>query len=249
MKQVLLYCMAFCLLIGCSKHHDKPAAPGNDPDPAPAKPLRIKSINGNTFNYDSLGRLIRSFYSNSITARTEYTYTRDSMIGRDYDRQGNLHGGSQVFYFGSDGLATREKYIIDNSITPLILTFTYNSQHQLIGQIVGEEGKAPTTRSTYYYSKGNMDSSKTYSIPDNTLLSYERFEYYTDKPNLLSNEHNGISFVGVGNANLAKKEVRVNSGATTTTEYTYEFDSGQRPAKSHTNVDGASWTDLTYTWF
>ena len=247
-KQLLLCCVALCLLISCSKYNDKPADP-NDPDPAPSAHPRIKSINGNTYAYDSLGRLVRSFYSNSLTARTEYTYTKDSLVGNDFDLQGNRVGSAAVYYLGSDGLATSEKYIIGPSIAPIVLSFKYNGDRQLIEQTVGEEGKAPTNRTVYYYSKGNLDSSKAISIPDNKVLQVERFEYYTDQPNLLNNESNGIAFVGIGSANLVKKEVQVNTGATTNIELTYEFDTQKRPVRRHITIDGTPWTDLTYTWF
>jgi hypothetical protein len=248
MKQLLLYCAALCLLTSCSKHNDKPADP-NDPDPKPSIHLRIKSINGNTYAYDSLGRLVKSFYSNSLTARTEYTYTKDSLVGSDFDLQGNRVGSAAVYYLGSDGLATSEKYIIDPSIAPIILSFTYNADRRIVDQTVGEKGKTPTNHTLYFYSKGNLDSSKAISIPDNKVLQVERFEYYTDQPNLLNNESNGVAFIGVGSTNLVKKEVRVNDGATTTIEYTYEFDTQKRPVKRHITIDGAPWTDLTYTWF
>jgi hypothetical protein len=247
MKQLLLCCVALHLLISCGKHNDKPADP-NDPDPAPSAHTRIKSINGNTYAYDSLGRLIRSSYSNSLTARTEYTYTKDSVTGNDFDLQGHHVGSTAVFYLGSDGLATSEKYVIDPSIAPIVLSFKYNGDRQLMEQTVGEEGKTPTNRTVFYYSKGNLDSSKAISIPDNKLLQVERFEYYTDQPNLLDNGSNGISFVGVGSANLVKKEVRVNTTATSIIEYTYEFDTQKRPVKRHVTIDGAPWIDLAYTW-
>lgn len=251
MKQVLLCSVVFCLLISCHKQYDKPPGPGNDPDPAPGTPLRIKSINSNTFKYDSLGRLIQTFYGNSITARTDYSYAKDSMVGRDYDLQGNPHGGSQVYYFRTDGFATKQKYIIDSTITPLIFSFTYNADRQLAEQLIGPEGAAPTSRDVYYYSKGNMDSSKEYSLPDNRLLVTIRYEYYPDKPNFLSTEHNGIGFVGVGSANLKKKEIHTDTGigTVTTKEYTYEFDADQRPVKLHAFVDGEPWFDLAYSWF
>jgi len=247
MKQLLLYGAALCLLISCGKHNDKPAGP-NDPDPSPAR-LRIKSINGNTYGYDSLGRLVRSSYSNSLTVRTEYTYTKDSVIGSDYNLQGDRVGSGTVYYLGGDGLATSGKYIFNPSIAPILLSFKYNGDRQLIEQAVGEDGKDPANHTLYYYSKGNLDSAKTISIPDNRLLQLERYEYYTDQPNLLNNESNGIAFVGAGSANLVKKEVQVNTGATTTIEYTYEFDTQKRPVKRHITVDGAPWADLTYTWF
>jgi len=248
MKQRLLCIVALCLLISCGKYNDKPPGP-NDPDPAPSAHPRIKSINGNTYAYDSLGRLIRSYYSNSLTARTEYSYTRDSVIGRDFDLQDHPISSATIFYLRNDGLAAHEKYIIDASTAPIVLSFKFNGDRQLIEQTAGEEGKAPTNHTIYYYSKGDLDSSKTFSLNNNTLLQSEHYEYYTDRPNLLSNESNGVAFIGAGSANLLKKEVQVNAGATSIIEYTYEFDAQKRPVKRHMIVDGAPWADLTYTWF
>jgi hypothetical protein len=248
MKQLLLCIAALCLLISCGKHNDKPAAP-NDPDPAPSPHPRIKSINGNTYAYDSLGRLIRSYYSNSTTARTEYTYTKDSIIGRDFDLQDHPVTSATIFYLRSDGLAIGEKYIIEASLPAILLFFNYDADGHLVDQVSGEEGQPFSSRRTSYYSHGNLDSVKTFYIPDNKQVQYEQFEYYTDQPNLLDNGSNGIRFVGVGSANLVKKEIRVNNGVTSTIEYTYEFDAQKRPVKRHMTVDGAPWTDLTYTWF
>src|SRR4051812_19759484 len=101
MKWLLLYSLFFVLLLSCSKHHDKP---GDDKDPAPDR-IRLRSLNGNTFTYDDQGRMTRASYSNSIVAYTAYTYTKDSVAGIDFDRQGNPHaGGGVIFYLGANGL-------------------------------------------------------------------------------------------------------------------------------------------------
>lgn len=235
------------LLLSCSKHHDKP---GNDPDPEPGK-IRMKSLNGNTFTYDGQGRLTRASYSNSIVAYTTYVYTEDSVVGIDFDRQGNPHaGGGVIFYLGANGLATREKFIIDNSVPAIILDFTYNADRQLIEEVVGRDGEAPESRVVMYYSKGNMDSSRSFSLETGELVRTIRYEYYTDKPNLLSSEHGGISYVGVGNVNLEKRDVQIIPGIPDIlTEYGYEFDDRRRPSIRHTRVDGMLFNDQTYTWY
>jgi hypothetical protein len=249
MKQVFLPVVFFCLLSGCGKHNDKPDNPGAQPGSIPPINVRIKSINNNTYSYDSLGRLSQAFYSNSVVARTDYTYTKTVVTGTDFDRQGKVHPGSVVYTIGPDGLATQEKYIFDPGAPALVLGFTFNADRQLVEQIAGDEGQAPTMRTVYYYRQFNLDSLKTYSLPDNKLVSYERFEYYTDKYNTIGFESNGVSFLGAGSANLLKKDIRVDYPTTTVTEYTYQFDDRNRTIQSHKVVDGASVSDLAYTYF
>jgi hypothetical protein len=249
MKQVFLPVVFVCLLSGCGKHNDRPGDPGTQPGPIPPINVRIKSINNNTYSYDSLGRLTQAFYSNSIVARTDYTYTKTAVTGTDFDREGKVHPGNVVYTMGPDGLATQEKYIFDPGAPALLLGFTFNSDRQLVEQTAGNEGEAPDMRTVYYYSQFNLDSLKTYSLPDNKLVSYERFEYYKDKFNTLGFESNGVSFLGAGSAHLVKKEVRVNYAATTVIEYTYEFDAQNRAVKSHHIVDGAPFSDQTIAYY
>jgi YD repeat-containing protein len=239
------------LLAGCGKHNDHPGNPGNgggQPDPS----VRIKSTNNTTYTYDGQGRLARATYTNSLTARTDYTYFRDSVVATDFNLQGNPHGGGVTFYLSDDGLMRNARYTIDSTIPPLILKLTYNADRQFVEQTVTEEGKDPDLRTIRYYSKGNIDSAKTFTIPGNVVAEVERFDYYTDRHNYLSNEHNGISFTGVSSVNLVKKEVQEYPGSNVGTRvlvYTYEFDEKGRPVMRHTTLDGVPQPDLSYTWY
>ena len=249
MKQVLLFAFIFCVLFSCGKHNDKPGNPGNTPDPAPTGNLRIKSSSGFTYAYDSLGRLTKSFYSNSFPARTEYRYTETTVTGTDFGTNGTSFGERIIYTIGANGLATSEKYIVSGGSAPIITAYTYNTDRQLVEEIANEEGKAPVSRTINYFNKGNRDSIKSFSISNGKLLSYIRFEYYTDKPNLLGYENNGISYLGASSVNLLKKYVSIGLGDTTVTEFTYEFDAQKRPAKSHMLQNGAPFSDVIYTYF
>jgi len=246
-----IYSLLIFLLAACRKHHDRPADPGNgggQPDPS----VRIKSLNNTTYAYDNQGRLIRATYSNSITARTDYTYTRDSVVGTDYNLQGVPHGGGVTYYLSNDGLARNVRYIIDSTIPPLILNLTYNADRQLEQQTVHEEGEAPDLLTIRYYSKGNLDSVKSFDVLDNKVAEIQRSDYYTDRHNYLSSEHNGVSMIGVSSVNLVKKETQEFPGSGVSTRvliYTYEFDERGRPVTRHMLLDGVPQPDLSYTWY
>lgn len=248
MQRIYAIGLLICLLAACRKQHDEPTRPGNGRGDKPDSSMRIKSINNNKYAYDNRGRVVRVTYSNSLTARTDYTYTKDSVSGMDFDMMGQPHGGSVAYYLGNDGLAVRVRYVIDVSVPPLIFNFTY-SAGQLTEQTIAEGGKAPNLRTVRYYSNGNLDSIRSFTIPGNVLVEVDRYEYYTDRPNWLGNEYNGISFLGKSSANLMKKEVWESTGTTMVTEYTYEFDDKGLPVKRHTIVDGSPGGDLTYTWY
>lgn len=247
MKRLFLYNLCFMLLLSCGKHHDKP---GGDPDPAPENIL-LKSLNGNTFTYDAQGRLIKETFSNSVVAYTTYTYTKDSVVGKDFDRQGLPHaGGGVIFYLGADGLATREKFIFDDSAPAFIIDFSYNAGKQLVQEIIREEGEEPASKILMYYSGGNMDSTRSISLKTGDTLRTVYYYYYTDKPNLLSTQHNGISYVGVGSVNLEMKDLQIIPGTPNIlTEYGYEFDAKGRPVVRHARVDGVPFNDQTFTWY
>lgn len=252
MQRVYLLVLLVCLLAGCRKHNDHPDGPGDGQGQQPDPSVRIKSTNNNTYAYDSQGRLIRAVYGNSIVARTDYMYNRDSVSGRDVDLQGNFHGGSVTYYLRNDGLADSIRYIIDSTAPLLIIKLTYNADRQLVEQTVHEEGEAPDLRTAYYYSKGNQDSAVIYTIPGNQLAEVVRFDYYTDRSNYLSSEHNGISFVGVSSVNLPRKEIQEYPGSAygaRVITYTYEFDEKGRPVQRHTALDGVPQPDLSYMWY
>jgi len=243
MKRLLLYPLTFLLLLSCRKNHDKP-----DPE---HERVRLKSINFNTFEYDDQGRLTRDNVSNSIVAYTTYTYSKDSVVGTDFDRQGNPHaGGGVIFYLGANGLATREKFIFDNTTPAFVIDFTYNADKQLTQEIIREEGEEPESKIMMFYSHGNMDSSRSVSLKTGELLRTVYYHYYTDQANLLDTEHNGISYLGKGNANLEKSNIQVIPGINNIlTESGYEFDDKGRPSARHTRVDGVAFNDQTFTWF
>jgi len=250
MRRIYVCGLLIFLLAACGKHNDHPTNPGNGGGQQPDPSVRIKSTNNNTYTYDGQGRLTRVTYGNSITVRTDYTYTEDSVVGTDFNLQGNPHGGGVTYYLGNDGLTRNVRYIIDSTIPPLILQLTYNADRQLERQTVNEEGKAPDLLSIRYYSKGNLDSVKAIDILDNEVEEVVRFDYYTDKHNYLSNEHNGISFTGVSSVNLVKKEAQEFPGSSTRVIiYTYEFDEKGRPVARHMTLDGVPQPDLSYTWY
>ena len=251
MKQVCIVALAFCLLLSCRKDHGKP---GEGHNPPPAAKIRIKTItsNGitNTYVYDSLDRLLRSNYGNGQIALTDYTYTDTTVADTNSWRDGSREAVQmELFRVGANGLATSEKYVVGPTVPSIIYTFTYNSAKQLVEQTVGEEGTPPVSRTVYFYSNGNMDSCKIYNLLTNQQDGGSYFEYYTDQQNTLGNENNGISWLGVGNANLVKKEIEVEDGATIVNEYTYEFDGQKRAVKSHQTKDGTPFVDKTYTYY
>jgi len=250
MQRTFVISLLICLLAAssCRKQHGQPDPPGNG-GRKPDSSARIRSINNNMYAYDGEGRVARITYSNSIAARTDYSYSPDSVFARDFDMQGHPHGGRVTYYLRNDGLADRIFYLIDSSVSPLIITLAYNTDRQLTEEIVADEGGTAFLRVVWHYSKGNADSVLTYSLPGNVLSGVERVEYYADQPNWLGNEHNGISFLGAGNANLEKKRVSTNTGSPSVTEYTYQFDDAQRPVVKHTTVDGSAMPDLAFTWY
>jgi len=239
--------MAICLIAACSKHHDDP---GGERVPPRDKVTRIKTLGGNTFTYDSLGRLIRADYSNSVTARTDYKYTKDSVVQQDFDRQGNpQQSGRVIYYLGNDTLVHTMRYFLSPAVPALYFTLTYDTEKRLTEQLVGDDGSAPTSRVVNYYSAGNLDSSRLSSVASGLIAETDRYEYYTDRPNLLGEEYNGIAFGGAGSANLIKKRTMISPQADTTViEYTYEFDADKRPVRQKSSLNGQPWGDLAISW-
>ena len=166
----------------------------------------------------------------------------------DFDAQGNPEGSEIIYYLGNDSLAHRVRYILAPTVPFLFFNFTYDADKRLTEEIVGDEGSPPDSHIINYFSRGNLDSSQLISVQTGHVVELMRYEYYTDKPNWLSDAYNGISYTGVGSANLLKKEVRMQTGDTAVMEYTYEFDADNRPVKRHAMLNGAPWFDLDYTW-
>jgi hypothetical protein len=247
MKRLTICCTFFCLLAACSKHHDKPGDGSQGPNHNTV--IRLKTSGANTYNYDSLGRLARITYSNSIDGRTDYTYAKDSIIEKDFDQQGNRQGPILIYYLDSDTLTSHIRYILDPSVPPLFFNLTYDTKKRLIEEIAGDEGSSPDAHVFHYYSNGNEDSSQLFSAQTGRLAKLTKYEYYADKPNWLDPVYNGVSYLGTGNANLLKKIVEMQPEDTTIIEYTYEFDANHRPAKRHALLNGAPWgPDIDYTW-
>ncbi|MBS1661267.1 MAG: hypothetical protein JST68_09475 [Bacteroidetes bacterium] len=246
MKQNI-YVLASILFIisGCRRHVDPP---GGDHGPTPDSKLRLNSTSEFMYVYDSQGRLSKSLYSNSLPAGMEYVYTDKTITGKDVGTDGKPYFDRIVYTLGSNGLAVSDKYVLGDNSTAQITNYTYNTDRQLVEEIAGEEGKAPVSRTVYYYNKGNRDSLKTFSLKDGKLLTFIRFEYYTDKPAVLTYENNGITYLGASNANLLKKYVQINPGDTTTMDISYVLDAQNRPVKGHFVQNGLALSDEIYTY-
>lgn len=244
MKKLFAMLVFGLLQLSCRKHTDKPG------DPAPPKLLRIKTINTNTFSYDNLGRITKAIYGNGIPYSTVYTYSKTAVKTADFYQDGSpRQSGTSIFTLASDGLATSDHYFLDPSAPFLVVSFTYNSIRQLMEETGADESGSASWRTVYYYSNGNMDSLKTYSPTTGMLLTREYFEYYVDTKNTLTNEFNGISFLGAGNVNLLKKHTRVDSNTgSVDDEYMYEFDDQMRAVRSVHTSNGAVIGDLHYTY-
>jgi len=245
MKRLTIGCTFLCLLAACGKHHDKPG----DGGPNHGTVIRLKTAGANTYTYDNLGRLFRIAYSNSVTARTDYTITKDSVVEKSFDQQGNPQGPFTIYYLNHDTLSTRGRYIINVAVPALAFNLTYDADRRLVDEIVGDEGGPPESHVVNYYNNGNEDSSKLFSATTGELAELTTYEYYTDKPNWLDQAYNGISYFGKGSVNLLKKIVEMQPADTTVIEYTYEFDPDNKPIKRHALLNGAPWgADIDYTW-
>jgi hypothetical protein len=239
--------MVLCLMAACSKHHDKPVDGGHGPYHGPV--IRLKTAGANAHTYDSLGRLIRTDFSASVTGRSEFTYNRDSVVEKDYDQQGRRQGPIIIYYLNSDTLATKARYILDPSVPALFFNITYDADRRLIEELAGDEGSPADTHVVNYYSNGNVDSTKLFSVSTGRLVETTRFEYYTDKHNWLNDVYNGISYLGAGSANLLKRQTDIQTNDTSVIEYTYAFDADSRPIRRHATFNGEVWgPDIDYTW-
>lgn len=244
MKQIYVLAAILFLITGCRRHVDRPG--GHEPNPA--SKVRITSSGGFTYTYDSKGRLFQSFYPNSSQARIEYTYTDKTVTGTEFGEDGRSFGPRIIYTLGDNGLASSDKFFLAGHSDSTITSYAYNTDRQLVEELAAEGDKAPVSRTIHYFSKGNEDSLKSFSLSNGKLLKYMRFGYYTDKPNSLSYENSGISYLGASNANLLKSYFRIELGDTTTTDITYEFDAQKRPSKSHIIEDGRPLSDVLYTF-
>ncbi|HVU57103.1 MAG TPA: hypothetical protein VHD83_18705 [Puia sp.] len=245
MQKLTICCLFLSLLAACSKHHDKPGDPGGGPH---GTVIRLKTAGANTYTYDSLGRLFRINFSNSVTGRSEYAYTKDSVVENDFDQQGNRQGPILIYYLNNDTLTSHIRYILAPTAPALFFRLTYDADKRLTEEIAGNEGSAPDSRVVNYYSHGNEDSSLLFSAQTGQLVETTRYEYYTDKSNWLDPVYNGISYLGTGSMNLLKKITELQTGDTTVIEYTYEFDADNKPIKRHATLNGDPWGDIDYTW-
>jgi len=250
MKRLTTCCTVICLLAACSKHHDKPGDGGQGGKDSTV--IRLKTAGANTYTYDSLARLARITYGNSVTGRTDYTYTKDSVLEKSFDQQGNPQGPYTIYYLNSDAISTHGRYIINPNATDipaLFFNLTYDADRRLVEEFIGDEGSAPESHVVNYYNNGNEDSSKLFSAQTGLLAELTRYEYFTDKSNWLDPVYNGVSYIGKGNASLLKKIVEMQTGDTTVIEYTYEFDADNKPIKRQAFLNGAPWgAAIDYTW-
>jgi len=211
--------------------------------------IRLKTAGANTYIYDSLGRLVRTTFSNSVTGRADYTYTKDSIVENDFDQQGQRQGPILINFLNSDTLTSHIRYILDASVPALFFNLTYDSEKRLVDEIAGDEGSPPDSHVVNYFSNGNEDSSRLLSVETGQLVELTTYQYYTDKPNWLDPVYNGMSYFGKGSVNLLKKMVEMQPGDTTVIEYTYEFDADNKPLKRQAFLNGAPWgAAIDYTW-
>jgi len=228
-KKIVMKTIYLILLIGvfvaCNKSNDNLT----QAQPPTSLTRIVKQTSGadiSTFSYDASGKALKK--ENSNGSRKEYEYAGGKVMRKYYNTSG-------VYQYTITEELNAEGFSIHNtrSDQPWENVYEYNTDKTMAKQI---SKSSSTIVNDYFWSNGNLDSVRSSS--QNGVWQYTTiFTYYTDKPNLLSDDIYGEQYWGKNSKNLLKTEVNMfpNGSFSNMWTYTYEFDNQGRIIKQTTS--------------
>lgn len=246
MKKILntqiLLAMVTILLAGTACTKDKEKLPPG----IPAEGYKIKTLDYGTgmrtHFYDASGRLVNVTRSDGSSNTSSYgpnSVTTQSLLPNGtLAQQDNLvldASGLMISGTNSNNL-------------PLVTTYFYNSDKQVIKQVNTESGVI-TRQRFYTYSNGNM---VTDSVADGSGWYTYKYEYYTDIISTIENANYGSEYLGKGNKNVLKKMTyEVSSGGTPVVRNydVPERDALHRITKTTYTISGGAPVVYKYTYY
>ena len=244
-----LFLLVATMLFGCRKDE-------------PLVPLRLVQTetfsNGDhaTYEYNSEGKLSKKTENvgsafgvlNTYDITSTYSYTHDTIkvakVSLGFD--GSSHTTSknyEIHILNSQGYISKSTYSIQGSSFSTICTYEYDKDGNLTKEIQTLGPDTYITTNTYF--SGNMISTiSNYG----SLVNNCTYEYYTDKINLLNQDHYGFNYMGKDNKNLIKTGNLVLSNNTHYNfSYQYEFDQyGYVSKKTTVSNSNTEWVSYTY---
>ncbi len=209
MKNTLLFsCTVLIVAItGCNKH-----------DNSEARIKKMTSSRGfsTEYFYNTDGSI--SYFVNSDGAKTSYKFSGNTIAEQMNDSTRGMFVKSTI-YLGGNGWV--DSTTAQNEGNNYKTTYV----HDAAGLIVESQNFAVgsmTDVSKYVVKDGNQ-ISLTVSDSTNRPLVNRYFDYYTDKPNVISYSNHGMKFLGTDSKNLVKKIVQVRPTGDTSIAVTFKY--------------------------
>ncbi len=228
MKKLILSAAVLAMVfVGCKKEETKPSDSSTSSSSSSSTPKISKET---TYSYND-----------SIITDTSITlYTYDSK-GRLVSRINDYYSITYS-YVSANLISTTVSEKSNGSVPNYTLNYLLDSKGKAIKSYqVGKIDTIQINYSTDGYSLGSSSSNSQFEVVGENIVksNYFNYEYYLDKINVLSNANRGIYFMGKDSKNLVKSQKWVAVGSnpmSSTTQYTYEFDSKNRVIKSTRNT-------------
>jgi hypothetical protein len=175
-----------------------------------------------SYTYDAQGRQLTC--DNSDGLKRKYDYPIGSIKESVYK-----NGTLEYFYkndLNADGLCIKETKSNEPAYEQ---QYEYNPD-KMMSKIITKKNGAAIQQIDFFYSNGNCDSIRLISNGQYSLTIVK--EYYTDKPNVFSNEIFGNNHYGKSSRNMLRSETYIYPGSSgSCTNFSYEYDSQGRVAK------------------
>lgn len=202
---------------------------------APRIKTEITSVGSNSmqidYTYDNKGRATRMDYSSGYYITVEWS--PDKCIRRTFIQGSDTEQSSVTYNLDASGKATSSSTQGSSS------SYEYDEDGYLVK--LSSSGQGMSVSTTYVISGGNTVSYSS------TNGSSTTSEYFTERKNTIGSQNKGLEIDGRQNKNLLKKFVVKQSIMDVSTDYTYEFDAGDRVTKmSHRNSAGETVVSYTY---
>lgn len=236
---LLLLVFSITLLCSCNKNKNDQPQPPNPPGSTTRVKTASSASGYYTYTYDAQGRLTSSLYSDN--SKVDFAYSQNAIAVTAYNPDGSLdYTGTREL--NAAGLVTKQTYSNSPGSTYLI---EYNADKTVAKTISNSGGDVIVQ--DYLYTNGSLDSIR---YTKNSEWQYtSRYSYFTDKPDLLSNEVFGEMYDGSTGKYLVKSELtKFNDGGENTWNYTYEFDAQGRVTKRSAQKDQSIQVRL-YTYY
>jgi hypothetical protein len=236
MKKIIGVIFVTLSVVACKKDNDTEVIPVND---APKYKIVDFKSKPETYSSDQYGRQVKVIAFDG--SRVETAYSKGKVTRTEYDASGVVYR-TIVSELNADGLMAKTWFKDDPGVYT-VYEYTADNRYRLVTSV----NALGTTVTTYHYSNGNLDSTRS-SLNGAWYLT-NVYEYYHDQPCVQQPANSGTLY-NAKSSDFMYRSLTHNfaNGTSIKSEFVYEYNA-QGLVSKLTEVSPNGTTTGYYTYY